>query len=117
VTALTDLPLAAKAALWGVLAFSVWRGISIHALRRGERAVMALTLRSDGKLEIEVRSGERIEVQVDGRSTVFSWLVVLLLKREGRTEALTLPHDALGSSAHRLLRLWLRWRSTVPSAG
>ena len=111
VVAPTVLPLAVKLALWTALAFSAWRSIAIHALRRSARAVAALTLRSDGNPEIEYRNGEHIHVQVDGRTTVFPWLVVLLMNREGRILALTLPRDALEADAHRQLRLWLRWRT------
>ncbi len=105
----TDLPSLIKLGLWIALAFSVWRSVFVHALRRSVHALMAITLRSDGELEIKYRNGEFVRVQVDDRTTIFSWLVVLLVKREGRTLALTLPHDALGEESHRQLRLWLRW--------
>lgn len=105
----TDLSPVIKLALWIALAFSDWRSVFVHALRHGEQALVAITLRSDGELEVEYRNGELARVLVDDRSTVFSWLVVLLMKRDGRTLAVTLPHDALGEESHRQLRLWLRW--------
>ena len=105
----TDLPPVFKLALWIALAFSNWRSVLVHALRRGEHVPVAITLRSDGELEVAYRNGELARVVVDDRTTVFSWLVVLLVNRDGRTIALTLPHDALEEESHRQLRLWLRW--------
>ncbi len=107
--AVTDLSLLIKLILWGALAFSSWRSVLVHALRHGARALTAITLRSDGALEIKYRNDESAMVLVDERTTVFSWLVVLLMRKDGRLLALTLPHDALGVEAHRQLRLWLRW--------
>ena len=107
--ALTDLPPVIKCALWIALAISVWRSVLIHVLQRGTQALAAITLRSDGELEIEYRNGEVARVLVDGRTTVFSWLVVLLMRKDGRVLSLTLPRDALGVDDHRQLRLWLRW--------
>ncbi len=104
-----DSSLVIKLILWIALAFSSWHGVFIHALRHGVRALTAITLRSDGALEIKYRNGESARVLVDARSTVFSWLVVLLMRKDGQLLALTLPHDALGVEAHRQLRLWLRW--------
>lgn len=111
-----DLPMTVKLVLWLAIAGSAFHGIRFHALRYGRRAVIGLTLRSDGKLEIERRDGECIELQVDGGSTVFPKLVVLLLKSGAKRLALTLPEDALGAQAHRQLRLWLRWRINLVSA-
>lgn len=107
--AVTDLHLVIKFALWIALAFSSWRSVLVHALHLDTRGLAAITLRSDGELEIEYRDGEFAKVLVDECTTVFSWLVVLLMRRDGRLLAVTLPNDTLGVNAQRQLRLWLRW--------
>ena len=103
----TSLPPSAKFLIGLVLVlslgFSLWR----HAVRR---PIVALTLKADGHLEVERRDGTIVEAHVHPHTTVFPWLVVLLLKLEGRTIALTLPADALVVGDHRQLRLWLRWK-------
>lgn len=77
--------------------------------------VSALTLKADGTLEVEGRASRGI-VEVDRRTTVHSWLVILLLRSGNRGVSLVLPPDALGSEAHRQLRLWLRWKASAARA-
>lgn len=115
VVSITELHIAIRVALWSALTISAWRSIWFNALRNGPDTIIALTLCDRVRIEIEHRNGGRFEARLDGRSTVFSGLVVLLLQCDGRTSALTLPLDAMGPTAHRQLRLWLRWRSTAAS--
>jgi hypothetical protein len=79
----------------------------------GRPPVAAMILKSDGRMELERRDGARIEAAVHPQTTVFAWLVVLLLRTETGTLALTLPLDALGVDGHRKLRLWLRWKAEL----
>lgn len=73
--------------------------------------LVALTLKADGQIEATKRDGTTTTLQVDTRSTVLSWLVVLRLRGGDGPFALTLPPDALPGDDHRLLRLWLRWKA------
>jgi hypothetical protein len=100
----TELPLAAKLVLSAILALSL-----VLAVRRTGRTA-ALTLHADGRLSLLRRDGSSLDGQVDPATTVFPWLVVLLVRAAEKTEALVLPVDALGRDAHRQLRLWLRWK-------
>ena len=106
----TSLPLAIKLPFCLALALSLAFSLHRHALRM---PILALTLKADGHLEIERRDGGLIEAQIHPGTTVFPWLVVLLLRLEGRVLALTLPPDALEPEGHRQLRLWLRWRAAA----
>lgn len=74
---------------------------------------VALTLKADGQIEAMMRDGTTTAFQVDTRSTVLSWLVVLRLRGGDGPFALTLPPDALPGDDHRLLRLWLRWKAPL----
>jgi hypothetical protein len=77
---------------------------------------VALTLRTDGLLEVRNREGNLGIAEVLPQTTVFPWLVVMLLRVEDREIALTLPPDSLEGEGHRLLRLWLRWKATAAAA-
>jgi hypothetical protein len=104
-----SLLLPAMAALAVSLAVSLWR----HVVRT---PVVALTLKSDGTLDVCCRDGRSGCVQVDPRTTVFPWLVVLSARLGDRRLALALPPDALGRNAHRQLRLWLSWKASAAAA-
>lgn len=71
----------------------------------------ALTLAANGSAEIVRLDGDREAVGVHGQTTVLSAGIVLLMRRQGGIEPLTLLPDATGRQAHRQLRLWLRWRA------
>lgn len=104
---LAGLPLAAVIPCGLLLACSLALALRRRVLRP---AVRALTLKGDGRVEIEAADGNRAEASVLPHTTVFPWLAVLLLRTAAGRVALTLPPDALDAGAHRLLRLWLRWR-------
>jgi toxin CptA len=103
----TELPLAVKLALAAILALSL-----LIAVRRIGR-ITALTLHADGRVSLLRRDGRAFDGQVDPATTVFPWLVVLLVKTAEKTEALVLPVDALDRDGHRQLRLWLRWKANA----
>jgi hypothetical protein len=94
------------AALVVSLAFNLWR----HILRP---PVLTLTLKSDGTLDVRCRDGLGGSAQLDSRTTVFPWLVVLSATLGDRRLALALPRDALGRDAHRQLRIWLCWKASA----
>lgn len=107
--AASTIPFAAHAA--GLLAL----GLSLMScLRRQLRPrVFALTLRADGQVEALLADNEPAAWQVDARTTVLPWLVVLWLSGERGRLALVLPGDGLGAGEHRQLRLWALWRAKV----
>lgn len=78
--------------------------------------VKGLVLKADGLLEAVGPDGSSHFAQVDRQTTVFPWLIALLLRIDGRKVALALPPDALGREGHRQLRLWLRWKASAAAA-
>ncbi|MGE5466828.1 MAG: protein YgfX [Ignavibacteria bacterium] len=111
--ALTGLPLVAVLVALLAIVLSLRHTLHRHVLRA---PLVALTLRSDGMLEAKRRDGSLLTARVVPDTTVFPWLVVLLLEGEGIRSRLALPPDALGGAAHRQLRLWLRWRASAAAA-
>ena len=103
----SELPVAAKLLLLVILTLSL-----VLAVRRSGRTA-ALTLNTDGRLSLLRLDGSSLDGQVDPATTVFPWLVVLLVRTAEKTEALVLPVDALGGEGHRQLRLWLRWKANA----
>lgn len=96
------------------LVVAVAAGIAIR--RAWQSPVAALHLGVGGELEVEMKVGAGDTpigaATILPQSTVMPDLVVLLLRVGGRRVCLVLPPDATGTEAHRLLRLWLRWRSS-----
>ena len=88
-------------------------GASLARMRRPP-AVASLALRGDGSSEIVGADGTASEAVVHPHTLVLSFLVVLLYRCQGRLRALTLLGDSLAEEDFRQLRLWLRWRPTVP---
>jgi hypothetical protein len=103
------VPLALKAAVWVALAISL-------AMFVRRRPVAALTLNANGQLSLFRVDGSSVECRIDPATTIFPWLVVLLVKTVEKTEALVLPVDALGAEGHRQLRIWLKWKANVGQA-
>jgi hypothetical protein len=104
----TELPLWTKVVLWVALAVS-----PVVALRRPHP--VALTLQANGRLTMIQPDGASVECRVQPATTVFPWLVVLLLESPGRKVRLALPVDALGAEGHRRLRAWLKWKASAGS--
>ena len=105
--AATATPVVAKAAGLFSLAFSLAVALRRHVRPR----FAALTLRADGQVEVWRHDGTPAGLQVDARTTVLPWLVVLLLRGDQGKVALALPPDGLAAGDHRQLRLWLRWKA------
>ncbi|MBI5897781.1 MAG: hypothetical protein HZB40_00970 [Rhodocyclales bacterium] len=106
-------------AAWAVLASNLpgWLaalllaavGFSVSRLRRAALPA-SLILHADGRCEKVGADHTANEVVVLPQTVVLSWLVVMLHRQQGRTEALVLAGDSLGAEDFRRLRLWLRWR-------
>jgi hypothetical protein len=107
------IPLWAKLLLSFVILASLVHGLRRHALRLSPRAVLALRLHADGKLELRRRDGVGVAGSVSPQSCIFPGLVVLLVtgEDERRPTALTLLPDALAKDELRQLRSWLRWKA------
>ena len=106
--AICQFALIARVFLLVLLAFSMARGLRLHALRLGSGAVIALTLRDGGELELEYGDGCRIATQVDPSSTVWHWLMALRLRQERRYRSLFLLSDMLDEESWRCLAVHLR---------
>jgi hypothetical protein len=105
-----DLPTFGKLLLVAML------GLSFARVVRRRGMVRALTLGADGRLTLVRVDGSATTCEVDYATTVFSWLIVLRARTAAGMESLTLPIDALGTEAHRQLRLWLNWKASVAEA-
>lgn len=89
---------------------SAWRSLVRLA---GQRRICSLTLEADGRLAFERVDGSAGQARMHPQTTVTAFLCVLLLRVQGRVEALLLLPDALSPEDFRQLRLWLRWRAAV----
>jgi toxin CptA len=105
--------LAANLPAWLAAVLLLLTGASLARMRRPP-AVASLALRGDGSIEIVGADGTASEAVVHPHTLVLSFLVVLLYRCQGRLRALTLLGDSLAEEDFRQLRLWLRWRPTVP---
>lgn len=109
--ALARMPIPVKLGLALILALSLFR-----RLRTRQDLPQALKLLPDGSLTCVGADGSPANWRIDSTTTVLPWLVVLRLRGPTSRRTLVLPRDALGTEAHRQLRVWLRWRTTGDSA-
>ncbi|MDR1062856.1 MAG: hypothetical protein LBL48_02815, partial [Azoarcus sp.] len=93
-----------RVAMLAVLALSLRRSLS-------PLGVVSLRLYENGGLECVLPDGTSLPAVPLPDTTVFSWLVALRLKAEGRKRIISLPlfPDHMSREEFRLLRLWLRW--------
>jgi hypothetical protein len=100
-----------------IAAFAVLAASLRHSLRPPR--VASLRLHENGALECVLPDGTELPAAPLPDSTVFSWLVVLRLKVDGRKRAISLPlfPDHMSREEFRLLRLWLRWRPETGDGG
>ncbi len=108
------LPLGLKLILAAVVAASGVVSLRRHALRVAGISVRELILKADGAVEGTQGDGSRFEAKVSLQSTIWPWLIVLLLERPGspRLRPLVVLPDALPAEELRILRSWLRWKLT-----
>jgi len=101
--------------LTGILSIAWVAIVSIrqHALLASPKSIRTLVLLSDGGVEALSAEGECLEAEVSRRSTLFPWLIVLLLDpQSGRSPRVVLVlADSLSAEGQRGLKSWLRLRA------
>ena len=106
-----DLPLWSRLIAAGAAMLSVVTGIRRHAFLSSVRSIRELTLKADGTVEVAGAGLRFFPAVVSPQSTVFPWLVVLLLEVPDSRSLLpvVILRDSLPPDEFRLLRSWLRW--------
>ena len=106
-----DLPLWLRLIAACGVVLSAVAGIRRHAFLSSPRSVRALTLAADGSVEA-ASAGRSFPAAVSLQSTVFPWLVVLLLDVPGSSRLLpvVILSDSLQTDEFRALRSWLSWK-------
>ena len=84
-----------------------------HALLKTAKSFCVLQMQPDGGIEALRVDGEWTRAEVSPQSTLFPWLVVLLLKTPARRspQAILILPDSLTADELRKLRSWLRLRT------
>lgn len=100
--------LSAPTMLWAGFLLTISLVFSLRS-RVLHPAWSTITLLADGQLEMERTDGRRHGAELLAGSSAFPWLVVLLLRVDGRRLSLAMLPDGLEGDGHRILRLWLRW--------
>jgi len=103
-----QLPLWARLTLLFLLILSASLTVRNHALRLGSEAIVGLTLRKKGELELLYRDGRRAAATMDESTKVFPWLAALVVRLDGRRVQLPLLADGLDRGDFRHLIVWLR---------
>ena len=80
-----------------------WQGQSIARLHLGAK----------GELEIEKIFGARETAVILPATTVFPWMILLVIREEGKRHPLVLLADSTSGDDLRRLRVWLGWRASV----
>lgn len=106
--AITELPDWLKPVLLVLIATSLWH---VRHCLGGSRRIVSLTLRDQGVAEFIRANNESGEAGISLQSTVTPLLTLVLLRQQGRLEALVLLPDSLSQDDYRRLRLWLRWQT------
>lgn len=113
---LVPLPLSAPTKLLMAAAIALSSAVSVyrHALRQSASSIRVLFLNDDGTIRGERNDGSWFEAKVAGQSTVFQWMVVMLIDLPGghRFQPLIILPDSLPAGDGRILRAWLRWKLT-----
>jgi hypothetical protein len=106
---LLDMPSLLRAVLFVAVVVNSYRTITLHALRRGKNAVVALRLTSDGELLMRMQSGRSWRSATIENRFVHPKLVLLRTHCEGRrfTDTLMVAADASNSETFRRLRATL----------
>lgn len=102
----TDAPTVVKLLAWSALLVSLMICLSQVEPRE-------IVLDADGGARILDRRGECVAARVDPGTTVFSWLIVLLVLTERGRRAVVLLPDSLSREEYRKLRAWLKWQASV----
>lgn len=107
-------PLLFKALLAVALMTSLGIVSRRYAFLAGAASIRELILKDDGMLEGVQLNGRRFEARVSGQSSVLPGLLVLLIAvhNEHRLLPLVVLPDSLSKEDGRILRTWLKWKST-----
>lgn len=114
-----DLSLWLKLLACAAASASALASIRRHALLAAPGSVRELVLLVDGSVEGERRKRGAFTAAVSPRSTVFPWLVVVLLEvaDSRRLLPVVLLPDSLAPDQLRALRSWLRWKACPGVSG
>ena len=99
-----------KTGLWALLIASAVHAIRLHGLRTAPRALVELELDTEGLCAVRQNGDADWRAAEIVQSLVHPWLVMLVLKPEGRPRraSLVIPADAVEAEAFRRLRARLR---------
>lgn len=118
------LPMGVAVVLLVLICLSALVSIRHHALLRADQSVVHLMRRSDGLILAQMAGGRVRPVNVRTDSTLFPWLIVLVLDLAGldddrawwqpnwppgRRRSVILLPDSLEPEPWRQLCIWLRW--------
>jgi hypothetical protein len=108
-----DIPLWMKLAGAGAAAISSGTAMRRHAFLAAKGATRELILHEDGTVEAARADPDIISAGVSSQSTVFPWLVVLLLEVPGSRTLfpVLILRDSLSPEEFRVLQAWLRWKA------
>ena len=105
--AVIPIPWQVKVLLLVFLAYSMVLGVRNHALRSDAKAVVALTLGNEGKIELTLRDGCCLSTRLNSSSIVLHWLIALRLHDEQRVMSLFLLPDMFDEESWRRLSVLL----------
>ena len=86
----------------------------VYALRAGRRGIASIRLRDDRRIEIEQRSGRRVECVIADSTVVGAWVTIIHAYPDygrplpWRMKTLLIVPDMLGAEDFRKLRVLLR---------
>ena len=101
-----------------MLAAATSHAILLHGLRRLKHSVVALQLKPDNSVTIDLKDGRRQAVRVMPSTVVTPLLSLVHCRLQEATwycptRFVLIPADAVDAEAYRCLRLYLRW-ATLP---
>ncbi|BBA36759.1 uncharacterized protein sS8_4836 [Methylocaldum marinum] len=100
------LPAWLKLAMLGSVVLSWWWCRREYFLNP---SVQELTLKPGGECELVLASGPQSGAVLDS-SVVTTWMVILHIRTEAKTHAVTVCRDSVDSESFRMLRVYLRCR-------
>lgn len=106
---LMPLPWWLATLLTGALAYSLWRGVSLHALRNAKQAIVELVWDTQGHWTLRSVEGQNTPAHLSAGSYVSPYLVLLnfVTGRWWQRRTVVLLPDALDAGSFRRLRVRL----------
>lgn len=104
---LMPLPWGLATVLTAALAYSLLRGLYLHALRNGKQAIVELVWDTQGRWTLRSAEGQNIPARLSAGSYVSPYLVLLnfVTGRRWQRRTLVLLPDALDAGSFRRLRV------------